>query len=72
MARNLYTITKFCSKHPDAFTEGSIRWKVFNANSNGLIEAGAIVRDGRRVLIDEDRFFAWLDAQQPQVATANQ
>ena len=31
---------------------------------NGLIEAGAIVRCGRRVLINPEKFFAWVDAQQ--------
>lgn len=30
---------------------------------NGLLEAGAIIRLGRRVLIDLDRFDGWLQAQ---------
>jgi hypothetical protein len=29
-----------------------------------LEEAGAIVRINGRVLIDEDRYFAWIDSQQ--------
>jgi hypothetical protein len=70
MARNLKTVSKFCESHRNAYTEGSLRWKIFNADSNGLAAAGAIVRDGRRVLIDEDRFFEWLDAQQSQAVHA--
>jgi hypothetical protein len=31
---------------------------------NGLAEAGAIIRLGRRVLIDEQAFFLWLADQQ--------
>ncbi len=31
---------------------------------NGLLEAGAIIRVGRKVLIDEARFFAWVDSIQ--------
>ncbi len=30
---------------------------------NGLIEAGAIIRLGRKVLFDEDAFFVWIDKQ---------
>ena len=30
---------------------------------NGLIEAGAIVKVGRRVLINPEKFFAWVEAQ---------
>lgn len=64
MSRKLKTVAKFCEAHGDAFTEGGLRWKIFNADTNGLTAAGAIVRDGRRVLIDEDRFFSWLESQQ--------
>lgn len=31
---------------------------------NGLLEAGAIIRVGRKVLIDEARFFDWIDSIQ--------
>jgi hypothetical protein len=55
----LSTIKQFCNKYP-AFTEGGIRDRVFHANSNGLKKFGAILRNGRRVLIDEEKFFNWL------------
>lgn len=41
------------------FSEAGLRWLVFNAKSNGL--AKAIIRIGRKVLIDVDAFTAWLE-----------
>jgi hypothetical protein len=69
----LKTVNQFSEAHP-AFTPAALRALVFKANSrithegpapgNGLIEAGAIIRLGRRVLIDEEKFFAWVKQQQ--------
>jgi hypothetical protein len=52
---------------------GGLRHLIFQASArrssngtipgNGLIEAGAIVRCGRRVLINPSRFFAWVEQQ---------
>ncbi len=44
-----------------AITEGSLRWLIFNAEENGLNQA--LVRVGRRVLIDVDAFNAWLESR---------
>ncbi len=44
-----------------AITEGSLRWLIFNAQENGLDQA--LVRVGRRVLIDLDAFNDWLESQ---------
>ena len=60
---SLLTVKQFVNKHP-AFTEGGIRFQIFNEKTNGLKESGAIVRNGRRVLINEEKYFAWLEAQQ--------
>ncbi|OAI12636.1 hypothetical protein A1507_18810 [Methylomonas koyamae] len=38
---------------------GAIRWQLFNSASNGLKESGAIIRNGRRILIDVENYFAW-------------
>ena len=54
------TVPQFSEKHP-AFPVGGLRWRIFHAHANGLDAAGAIVRNGRRVLIREDKFFAWLE-----------
>lgn len=59
----LSTIKQFCQKYP-AFTEGGIRDRIFYADSNGLKKFGALLRNGRRVLIDEEKFFQWLKEKQ--------
>ena len=56
----LLTVRQFCQQHP-AFTQGGIRWLLFNREENGLKRA--VVQVGRRVLIDVDGFFRWLDEQ---------
>jgi hypothetical protein len=61
MLPTLLTVKQFSEKHP-AFTHGSIRALIFNESSNGLAKAGAIVRIGRRVLVDEEKFFGWAKA----------
>ena len=68
----LYTVEQFPNAHP-AFTPAALRNLIFKAErrhssngeipGNGLIEAGAVVRIGRKVLIDEDRFFDWVRQQ---------
>lgn len=60
MKRNLTSVRQFVADNP-IFSEQSIRWQIFNANSNGLAESRAIIRLGRRVLIDVDRYNSWLD-----------
>ncbi|MDD5273359.1 MAG: hypothetical protein PHU14_11635 [Methylovulum sp.] len=56
------TVKQFSKRHP-AFPEGGMRHKIFNEDTNGLKKSGAIVRNGRKVLINEQKFFAWLEAQ---------
>jgi hypothetical protein len=58
----LSTVNQFTEKQP-AFTTGGLRALIFNENSNGLAKSGAIVRIGRKVLIDESKFFAWVESQ---------
>lgn len=58
---NYLTVSQFCEKHR-AFKVGGVRAKIFNADSNGLRECGAIIRDGSKVLIDERKWFARLEA----------
>ena len=70
---NVYLTVRQFSKRHAAFTEPSVRNLIFKADpresslgripGNGLIEAGAIVRIGRKVLISEPRFFAWVEGQ---------
>lgn len=55
---NLYTLKQFVSKHP-FLTIGGLRYKLTHANENGLATSGAIIRDGKKLLIDEAKFFDW-------------
>ena len=66
---NLFTVKQFAEKHP-AFTEGSLRWLIFKAGSPAVATDhehnfalnDALVRVGRRVLIDEAKFFQWAES----------
>ncbi len=60
---NLKTISQFSHEYP-AFPEGGIRWQIFNQDKNGLKESGAVVRIGRKVLLDTDKYFSWIKQQQ--------
>ena len=64
-----FTVEQFSERNP-AFTPPALRNLIFKAESrqstkgeipgNGLADAGAVVRLGRRVLIDEAKFLAWV------------
>jgi len=55
----LLTVNQFTQKHP-AFPIGGLRYRIFNEKENGLADSGAIIRYGRKVLIDETKFFDWV------------
>lgn len=69
--RALFTVRQFSEKYP-AFSESSLRNLIFLAGErytskgdipgNGLHKA--LVRIGRKLLIDEVKFLDWLDKQQ--------
>ena len=66
------TVEQFSNDNP-CFTPSALRNLIFKANErnstngviagNGLLEVGAIVRIGRKVLINEDRFYQWIESQ---------
>jgi hypothetical protein len=70
VTRVVLTVRQFSKRHP-AFSEGSLRDLIFKSqsrhSSKGLVPGNgldaALLRLGRRVLIDEQRFFEWLDRQ---------
>lgn len=72
--RRIFTLKAFAERHRTFLTLPALTNQVFKAKSrkstkgdipgNGLEEAGAIVRLAGRVLIDEDAYFRWIDAQQ--------
>ena len=57
----LSTVPQFCAKH-SFISQGGLRFQIFNADNNGLSSFGAIVRMGRKVLIDESRYFEWVES----------
>lgn len=57
---NLMSVSQFCEAHP-VFTIGSIRNILFYEDMNGLKACGATKRLGKKILIDCDKFFTWLD-----------
>ena len=68
MARNLQTVSQFAGQTP--FTEAQLRWWIFHAESNGLAEAQAVVRIGRRVYLDTDGFDRWVAQQNASKAAS--
>lgn len=71
--RRLVTVDNAAKLFSDAgLTAGAIRAYIYKAETrttkgghsitgNGLAESGAIYRIGRKVLIDPDRFGAWME-----------
>lgn len=57
---NLKTVRQFLESYP-AFTNGCLRNLLFYEGLNGLKACGATKRLGRKILIDCEKFFAWLD-----------
>ena len=55
----LLTVAQFSEKNP-AWTAAALRNLIFRAETNGMKNAGAVIRLGRRVLISEPRFFEWV------------
>ncbi len=54
------TVDQLCDRH-SAFKPGGVRHLIFNEKINGLADSGAVVRLGRKVLINEEKFFDWLE-----------
>ena len=57
---NLRTIKQLAAEAAPIFTEGKIRWWVYNADTNGL--KVAIVRVGGRIYLDREAFNLWLES----------
>lgn len=67
---SLISIPQLAEKHK-ALTEGSIRWRIFNAKQNGLEQSGAILRNGKRIFLDEDKFMNWLSGNLAEDTTSD-
>ena len=56
------TVNQLCEKHK-AFKIGGVRSLLFDSDNNGLKESGAVVRSGRKIYINEPKWFSWLEAK---------
>ncbi len=74
--RALSTVRQFSEKYP-AFSQGSLRNLIHLSterySSKGKIPGNgldiALVRIGRKLLIDESKFFKWIELQNQKVGT---
>lgn len=76
MHKTFLTIAQLAADPDCPFSESGLRWQIFQAKpressrgttpGNGL--APAIVRVGRKVLIDKTVFLDWLDSHRQQAA----
>ncbi len=57
---NLMTVNQFIETFP-AFTMGGMRSYIFKEQFNGLRELKAIKRIGKKIFIDVEAFFRWVD-----------
>jgi len=62
MATKYLTVNQFVLIN-EFVTLGGLRDLIFKEHQNGLAKAGAIVRLGRKVLIDEAAFYAWIESK---------
>lgn len=63
--RKLIPVTQW-NDHHSWPPQGGLRYLIFNAEENGFNKV--IKRAGRRILIDEQAFFQWMDAQNEEVS----
>jgi hypothetical protein len=59
----LHTVAQFSERHP-FISQGGLRFQIFNSKENDLEKSGALVRLGKRVRINESKYFNWIDTQQ--------
>ena len=57
---DLVTVKTFASRYPDVGTEAAIRWQIHSSANNGLQESGAIVKNGKKILIDVPQYLQWI------------
>jgi len=62
-SRILLTVRQFAERNP-FITESGLRYQIFNREANGLESSGALVCLGRKRLLDEAKYFTWIDSLQ--------
>lgn len=57
-----YTVEQLVQAEP-ALGKGAVRHDLFHRETNGLTASGAIVQRGRRILINREKYLAWMVEQ---------
>lgn len=60
MTKYMLSIKDFCTQFP-TFKYGQVRNLIYYENRNGLNDMQVILRIGKRIYIDVDRWFAWIE-----------
>ena len=47
------------AERPDLFNKGQLQWWIKSRATNGLKEAGAVIRNGKRFVLHRARFIDW-------------
>lgn len=58
-SRLLVSVPQLAAMQP-ALSVSGIRWDLFNRELNGLAQSGAVIRRGRRLLLDAELYIDWL------------
>ena len=58
---SLDSVDTLVSKHP-GIAKGTVKRWLFDRNSNGLAESGALIKFGRRIFIKESKFLEWMES----------
>lgn len=61
------TVQQYVEAHP-YYTIGAFRWLLFNRATNGLSKAGAVIKIGKKILIDAERAEDWENSQREVAA----
>jgi hypothetical protein len=56
----LLSVKEFCVTYP-SFKEGGIRHYIFHEHTNGLSKSGGVVRIGKKVMVNVEKFFWWVN-----------
>lgn len=67
--QTLYTVKQFSEAEP-AFSEGGLRWLIFNEETNGMKAAGAFPKCGGKRLIHRENFLKQFNSLQEQIEDA--
>jgi len=57
---DIMTLKKFTSRYEDVVSEPTMRWQLFNRETNGLSDSGAVFKHGGRWFVCVPRYRKWI------------